>query len=675
MGTTASNLCEDWCDRIPGGGKLPRAYEALPAEDKQLIETAIEMDTREEEVLKRLRTGAGTSPDGNGLSKSDIFTILYSKVKTDYEFFMRVDAKWHFSRSPILLDHEKFILAYHNYRQDQIMMERYWDKVDFSTLVHTEFLRDAHEVIMPEWKYLIRRGVPMARMSDVILHLYKRRFLDNETEYRTKSKVIFGDKIPTSFKNTPTFGMEGTVLEVLMITMLNSDGIIALKRICWIFKESFKQLEGGFSPMIPHILDMLLMFVSEAEAYCVVRMMLEQSLNLLDESHQYKASELKSLRWHFSFTESDFSKIVQTFVDTVSSKSTSFTEMIAHFDNIKFGYMDMFTTWFLYIFKGFLPYSLLIKAVVFFLNEGIKIYYRLAYSLLRSFKEEILAHQDPDTMVEKIRSLGLALDADGIKKVLRNMWSLRLTSLKNRFSKVNVGGEQVNKDGSPTLVLQHSSTGGKISLTQRPDSLRNGVSIGHNMSISVNRKALYRPHVMESSKIIPDEMFEVLWEWIPNIHKISDPNLIFATWRDGCSLNNLYKRAENFVGCGMIMLIRTDRGNVIGVFCDEMIHCVVEKPGDSFPPFYGSNETFLFTLKPSEKVYPATEKNTHHILSTKDGITIGSGKSGAALSIDEELDKCYSNVSETYANDLLNGSSNPSDNLFKCVDLEIFALE
>lgn len=597
MGGTLGTVCEDLC-YSSRTKTLPKAYEGLPEEEKRMLEETLEMDSMEKNKMKNRNT----------LSKQEIFGMVYQKHKTDHEFFTRVE-KWHkmneTTKTPLLFDKEMFILLYPNYRQEQFDMERHWDKVDMTTIIHKEFSRNATDVIVPEWKYIIRRGIPMARIRDILLHMYKKMFVDNESEYQTRSSVIFQDKIPTSFKNTPTFAAEETLEGLLKINLLTPAGLIALKRILWILKESIRYLE--YSPMLPLILSLMLLFLTEAEAYCIVKVMLEQSLSLLDESHQYKASELKGLRWHFTFVEEDFKKTTRSFIDTITIKSKSFAETIQHFDNIRFDYETLFSNWFATIFIGFLPFPMILQAFNFYMNEGIKIYYRLGYAVLRVFKDEIMAHKEPETLTEKLRGLALALDSEGMRSLTKKMWTLRLTEIKNRFSKVDVTTPGERSPSKRSTINQPKSGSSSI---QAP--------------MSQKRKVLYRPHLTESSRIVPDDTFELIWEWIPNIYKISDPTLAYATWRDGFSLNSMYKKCGAYVGSGMVFLVKTDRDTVFGGFCDEIFHPVNDIRDDL--PFYGSNESFVFTLKPNEKIFACTEKNSSHVLSTKTSILMGTGK-------------------------------------------------
>ena len=60
--------------------------------------------------------------------------------------------------------------------------------------------------------------------------------------------------------------------------------------------------------MLIQVTAMLLIFLSEAETYCVVLTMLEDSVKLLDERDSSKAQEMRNVRWHFTTRKEDFEK-------------------------------------------------------------------------------------------------------------------------------------------------------------------------------------------------------------------------------------------------------------------------------------------------------------------------------------------------------------------------------
>lgn len=71
------------------------------------------------------------------------------------------------------------------------------------------------------------------------------------------------------------------------------------------------------------------------------------------------------------------------------------------------------------------------------------------------------------------------------------------------------------------------------------------------------------PHIEVNSEIIPVEKFELLWEWLPAIYRISDPTLIFQSTKDGFFLQNLYVKLKEYDNLPMLLLFKTDENIVI----------------------------------------------------------------------------------------------------------------
>jgi hypothetical protein len=70
----------------------------------------------------------------------------------------------------------------------------------------------------------------------------------------------------------------------------------------------------------------------------------------------------------------------------------------------------------------------------------------------------------------------------------------------------------------------------------------------------------YRPKIKEPSKIVDEEVFEILYEWIPMRYRITDPVLLFSSNTDGYSFKTLFKKVEDQEPT--LLFIKTADGNV-----------------------------------------------------------------------------------------------------------------
>lgn len=70
------------------------------------------------------------------------------------------------------------------------------------------------------------------------------------------------------------------------------------------------------------------------------------------------------------------------------------------------------------------------------------------------------------------------------------------------------------------------------------------------------------PTISEKSTIISDEVFEIIWEWLPSFYRILDPYLIFSTRKNGYFLKTIYGICANELDNQMLLLIKTDKNIV-----------------------------------------------------------------------------------------------------------------
>ena len=70
----------------------------------------------------------------------------------------------------------------------------------------------------------------MKYLRTVVLHLFKRSFCNNEFDYKTSLDSVFKGRIPTSFKNCPSF-TEKKLEEVLRLHFLTEDGLLVINYI------------------------------------------------------------------------------------------------------------------------------------------------------------------------------------------------------------------------------------------------------------------------------------------------------------------------------------------------------------------------------------------------------------------------------------------------------------
>ena len=162
------------------------------------------------------------------------------------------------------------------------------------------------------------------------------------------------------------------------------------------------------------------------------------------------------------------------------------------------------------------------------------------------------------------------------------------------------------------------------------------------------------------TKLLTMEMMGELQPYLP-CHAIGvDVLLAYSMKVHGMSLKSLYVHCKPYEEVPCLLLVKDTMGYVFGAY---LSHGIVESP-----KFYGSGETFLFSLSPEPtKCYFWQGENYYFMMGTSEYFTVGAGDGNFALYLDDMLLKGTSNRSLTFFNDVLSGSSS-----FDILTLEVW---
>lgn len=174
----------------------------------------------------------------------------------------------------------------------------------------------------------------------------------------------------------------------------------------------------------------------------------------------------------------------------------------------------------------------------------------------------------------------------------------------------------------------------------------------------------YYPKLEGNSSILETYHLERIWSWLPSRYKIRNAEVAFSSEKDGYSLITFYQKANNVNGPS-ILVIKTDKGAIFGVYCST-------KWQDNGEEYYGDGESFLFTLvdsegKEHEKMYDWHSYYSRlFIRSDKKHISVGTN----GLWLDKEMLFGSSSTSDTFRNEPLHGEKHSS---FKIVCIELLS--
>ncbi|EDX05681.1 GD21669 [Drosophila simulans] len=135
-----------------------------------------------------------------------------------------------------------------------------------------------------------------------------------------------------------------------------------------------------------------------------------------------------------------------------------------------------------------------------------------------------------------------------------------------------------------------------------------------------------------------------LWSWLPVRITMYQPVLLYTTEEHGCSLTTFYVRVEQHEPT--LLMIKTCNNEVFGAYCSSRwFERNVKDDKGQRQAYFGTGETFLFSLYPERAKYPWVgiegDKDLGHsselfMAADSKMITIGGGE-GQAIWMDENI--------------------------------------
>ncbi|KYQ94360.1 RabGAP/TBC domain-containing protein [Tieghemostelium lacteum] len=464
-----------------------------------------------------------------------------------------------------------------------------------------------------ELKFIIRRGIPDEKRVQVwktILGFDESN--ENVFEYKEAMYAAYGNNSkPKKIRNIPTFG------GVLSPSdhYLTESGIEQVKHILSLVALNFPEIE--YCPLIPDIVHILMIFMSEPSVYKILNILIESSKNsfyrYLNTNNTYCTAFILTFD---TLIENHIPKLYKYMVNNLGiGSSKPFSE-----------------EWFSRLFVSFIPFPTVLRIFDIYLNEGFKVIYRVGLALLMIHKRTLMKCSSAEKFLGTLKNLNIQMnDSDQL--------------IKKAFG-IHLKRNQLNSIDAKQNIKLHDHPEPSIPI-------------------------YYKPKVLTPSKIIEDEsIYEVIWNWLPHRLCICDPRIIFSTNTHGFSLSQVYEICK---GHYPVMVFIKSRTNVFGFFSGEEL-----KPKDKY---WGSSETFIFSLKPNIYVYKPilldinnsttdTKINSLYLQVGNDSLKVGSSEFGEnAIYLDHELHG-KSNSTETFANPPLNDSEQ-----FESIVLEVIAFE
>jgi len=155
----------------------------------------------------------------------------------------------------------------------------------------------------------------------------------------------------------------------------------------------------------------------------------------------------------------------------------------------------------------------------------------------------------------------------------------------------------------------------------------------------------FREAEQKISNILTGQQLQILLQFIPARFRERTLTVCFTTEKDGFSLLSLFNHVKQYHP--LLLLLQTKNAKIIGAYLTH--------PLSKSKSFYGTGETFIFSIKPYYKVWKWDRANRQLFIYTgEDKLIIGGGE-GTAISIDNELWRGLCESCTTYNNVPLTG--------------------
>jgi hypothetical protein len=240
-----------------------------------------------------------------------------------------------------------------------------------------------------------------------------------------------------------------------------------------------------------------------------------------------------------------------------------------------------------------------------------------------------------------------------------------ITFFVQNHPKVNIGSVQKWEDGSFVMIDVDRDNALSVNSNHFSDpwEVLSFSDIYRPVIAKMVTTDLPLPSLSEESKLLSLDLLQKLSNNLIALAVGLSWILGYSTFRDGFSIQTLYRKLMEFEDCPCVLVIKDKANTVFGA----MLPCSLKRSDR----FYGTGESYLFrhTQEVEFQMYNWTGRNEFFVKGDKDCLMIGGGDGRCGIWIDENLLHGSSSYCDTFANEIL--SSDPE---FVIVGLEAWML-
>ena len=469
----------------------------------------------------------------------------------------------------------------------------------------------------------IRNGIPIKHTRQIILKLFNVDLNSDQQlkeNYKTRFVSIFKNRDPKSLgDNVPFLSYHDTLDQNIGTHFLNHIGLEVVKELLWLLYSVVPNIE--FCPFLIKIISFCLIFLNKYEVFAITK-------NMIINDYSIPKEEINTLRFRLRFNYEENKRLIPSFLESFKTISNTGKEVSQKFEKLGLDFDLLVEEMFYSLFVDYFNFMVYQKVVLLYLREGVKILYRIGYSIFKAFKKELLEADSADQIRPILKNK--CLDLKDTATFFSNVYYYKLNHLNNRFDQIK--------------VLE---------------------------SFKGTRKNFYIPTFNGESNIMKDNDIFNLWTIFPDNFKSKDAKLIYSSDYHEPSLSKIYEVCgDSDNSCfNCFILIQSGNKNIFGL--------IMSIPFDkSRVGYYKPIYTSLFVLNPFLMRYDVMKNTDKMILCEDDKVIIGNGDKGPALVIDKDLDLGFSYKSDIFGSPSLAALTESTEDevSFKIDKLEVFIL-
>ncbi|XP_076453809.1 GTPase-activating protein skywalker-like [Babylonia areolata] len=475
--------------------------------------------------------------------------------------------------------------------------------------------------------WAVQSTVRRAAWLEVCSHLHK---LEKAFVFVQMEKELFGDvqdediPVPVWPQQPP---QEETMLTEYFLTPLGKN---AAHKIVAVIGQLSPDI--SYCPGLLSLVDVFLHYLDAEQCFSCVLTLLQSKgpVYLMQSRVAFEASK----------------RVVKDLAKKYAK--SSYVSLVRSCSNVE----AVFDNWLGWIYSD-LPFNYMVVVMDSYLMEGIKVLYRVVLALLILYTKHGGGHrsQAPSPSSSPSSSSPTSV-AQSISQFCQSPPVPPAKLLKVAFKIRGFSRRKLQK-----LQNRHEGLIASGAVSPRPDMPRNA----SKASVDKGSMALSMAHPNTKmmgfhdvgSNILTVDQLVTIWNWLPPRYAICPPTMLFNSADLGTSLMTLYAHIE-MEPC-TVMVIKTVDGEVFGAFCADPW---VERRTYSRPVrFFGTGETFLFTLVPERVKYEWVGKPDPHVplsanmfqAGDNSSLLIGGGN-GCGIQLDGMMERCRTETCDSFNN-------------------------